>query len=73
MDSVNLPLPADLAADLAGLATADGRSLPDEAVALLRRAVASRRLREVLSRCGSDLIEDEAMTIEEQKAARRSR
>jgi len=75
MEPVNLHLPADLAVDLASFANADGRTIPDEAVALLRRAVASRRLRELLDRCGSDLGEAETMSIalEEQKSFRRSR
>ena len=75
MQPVTLPLPADLVRDLAGLAQADGRSLSDEGILLLRRAVAARQLREVLNRTGSDLDADEAMEIalEEQRAARRSR
>ena len=75
MEPVHLALPADLAHDLAGLAAADGRSVSDEGVLLLRRAVAGRQLREVLTRCGSDLDPDQAMQIalDEQQAARRAR
>lgn len=75
MEPVHLALPADLAHDLAGLAAADGRSVSDEGLLLLRRAVAGRQLREVLTRCGSDLDPDQAMQIalDEQRAHRRSR
>ena len=68
-------LPADLAHDLAGLAAADGRSVSEEGLLLLRRAVAGRQLREVLTHCGSDLDPDQAMQIalDEQRAHRRSR
>lgn len=75
MVSVTLPLPADLAADLAAAAREEGRTMGDEGVALLRRALAARRLGAFLAVAGSDLSEDEAMQIalEEQRAARAER
>jgi hypothetical protein len=75
MGPVSLALPPELAQDLAGLAAADGRSLSDEGVLLLRRAVAGRQLRDVLSRAGTDVDADDAMQIalDEERAHRRSR
>jgi plasmid stability protein len=75
MKPVHLALPADLAHDLAVLAVADGRSVSDEGVLLLRRAVAGRQLRELLVQAGSDLDPDQAMQValDEQRAHRRSR
>ncbi len=75
MEPVSLPLPADLAAELATAAREEGRSMGEEAVALLRRALAVRRLGAFLAVAGSDLTEDEAMQIalEEKRAARAQR
>lgn len=75
MSAVSLRLPAEVALDLAGLAAADRKSVSEEAVMLLRRAIAARQLREVLSTTGSDVDADAAMQIAlaEEQAARRGR
>lgn len=75
MEPVALALPADLAADLALAAREEGRTMGEEGVALLRKALAARRLGAFLALAGSDLSEDEAMQIalEEQHAARAER
>ncbi len=69
--ALHVSLPADLAQEVSALAAA----VADEVLVLLRRVVARRQLRELLSRAGSDLEDDEAMEIalEEERAARRGR
>ena len=73
--ALHVSLPADLAQDVSALAAAEGRTITDEVLVLLRRAVAGRQLRELLARAGSDLEDDAAMEIalEEERAARRGR
>lgn len=69
---MNIVVPADVAAELEAAAREEGRSAADEGVALLRRALAGRRLGSLLAKAGSDVGDDEAMTVAigEQRAAR---